>query len=462
MQVPIPIIGQAYKHRSLDLSAQTCKNMWPEFNKETNDVISLQPFPGLTLVSSGVTGADGGMFKYNGIGYKVTGTKLYSVNSVFTQTEIGTISGSGLCTFAIVGEQLVIVRSGNVYSYDGTTLTKGTDADFESPEFVAAINGQAIYDGEGQRFYVSDAELPLTINGLNFGSKESRGDDLVMPYVFNETVYLFGEHSLMQWWNSGVGNPPFDPIQNGTLDVGVLNGHTVASNDTYMYFLGDDYIVYRTQGGSNLEPVSTYPLSEDFRNYGSTNAHAFCFEFAGQYFYYLRFPGQKTWCYCQQSGGWFELTTDLSEDQYNVSSFIDLYGYQLFAIGGDIYKLDTESNYNGTKQIIRERVTSPISAGVFRKGLAGKKITVNDVELVVKTYAPLTGQGSIPTVMFGWAPDGRIFKERMLTANQQGNYTFRLKTSNLGSGYEWSFRIRVSDPVRFSILSSNARIEVGI
>lgn len=461
MRVTLPIIGQAYAHRSADLSAQTLKNWYAEYNKEANKVLSLQPWPGLSLFAEG-KGDDGGMTEFQGHMYKVSGFDLVKIPRKGQPAVVGKLRGSGRCSFASTDIALVIVRNGFVHSFDGQTLTDADDADFESPNFVASLNSQAIYDGEGQRFCVSDADSLTHINGLNFAAKESRGDNLVRPYIFNDVLYLFGEKTAMQWWNSGSGNPPFDPIQNGTIELGLLAGHSVASTSQFIYFLADDYNVYRLFG-SNLERVSTIPLSERFRSYaGASDAIGFTLPWNGQDFYYLKFGSGDTWIFCEQTGGWSELTIGADEKPYPVTSSTEAYGRRFMAIGGSVYTLDNDVFEYAGETVIRERSTSTIHSGMFFPGQEGKRLAINELELVVKNVGLTSGQGSRPTIMLSWSSDGRNWTERALRGNPLGRYTWRLNTRALGSKYEWLIRIRVSDPIVCSIQSAVMDVEVSI
>ena len=342
MRVNLPAIGQAYKHPDLPLSAQVTKNWFPEINLETSVTVSLQPFPGAVLFSSG-SGQDRGMTEWGGMVYKVTDTTLYKIDSAGAQTSVGTISGIKRCTFPASTEFLVIVTSGLAYKYDGNVLAQITDADLESPDYGAYLNQQWIYQGKGARFAVSDAGQPGQINGLNYAAAESEGDDLVRPYVFNQTLYLFGERNTETWYNSGVGNPPFDRIEGGIVQKGLAAADSVSSNDRFIYFLGDDRLVYRLSG-AQAQSITTIPIAATFQDYTSiSDAIGFCFQFNGQDFYLIQISGE-TWVFNETAGGWFQLTAGINEAQHPATSYLNAYGKRLIAAGGDILELTAAEN----------------------------------------------------------------------------------------------------------------------
>jgi hypothetical protein len=222
MRIQLPAVGQSYAHPDLPLSAQVTRNWFPEVNIETNVTVSLQPFFGTEFVfQTPVVGADRGMTYFKGAILKVTGSKLYK-RFLLTEdvTEVGTISGTDYCDFAASSEFLVIVSSGYAYKYDGTTLSTISDVDLESPNTVAFLNNQWVYQGAGSRFCVSDAGLPDTINGLNYATAESEGSALLRVYAWNQQLYMFKERAIEPWWNSGTGLPPVDRVEGGIIQTG--------------------------------------------------------------------------------------------------------------------------------------------------------------------------------------------------------------------------------------------------
>lgn len=463
MNLPVPLIGQAYTHRDVDLAAQTCINYWPEINTETDKILTLRPFWGLKAAATG-SGQDGGMHTFDGVLYKVCGNTLYSETKAGVRTSIGTIAGSGLCSFDHTATEMIIVRDSNVYTYNGSTLTKATDTDFTTNNYVTVINNQAVYDNGGQEFIVSDAGDLTTLNSLNFAAKEGKGDDLVRPYAFNEIVYMFGEKHSEQWWNSGTGNPPLDRITGGSITKGTLSGNSIAHNENYLYFLGDDYCVYRLIG-KQPQKISTVPLSQEFRTYSVvSDAIGACFSFDNQNFYYLKFPSGKTWCYCEASGGWFELTTTNLHTAYKPTSHAVAYGRNYFAINGNTYYLDKDTYTNDGETILRERISGTISARLINPAMEGLALEMSWLELVIKTGSVVTGQGSDPIVMFSFSDNGgrSWSNERQLKGQKAGNYMWRIRTEGLGMFYERIIRVRVSDPVSSAILGCTAQIEVGL
>jgi hypothetical protein len=459
MRKNLPAIGQSYTHDDLPLSAQATRNWYPEVNIETTVTVSLQPYPGAEMFSAGTAGADRGVTFWNGNLYKVTGQKLYKINQAGAQTEIGPILGVNRCTFPASLHFLVIVTSGYAYQYEAATLllTRITDVDLEPPNYGAYLNNQWIYQGTGSRFAVSDAGVPSSVNGLNYATAESDGDPLVRPYVYLQTLYLFGTASIESWYNSGVGTPPFDRIESGIIPTGLGAADSLAHNDNYIYFIGDDRLVYQMQG-YQVRPISTIPIAQAFESYASiSDAVGFCFTWKGQYFYQLSVGG-VTWCFNETAGGWFELTVGTDETPHPATAYVYAYGKALIADGGNLLEMGGEL-YNG-QPVIRERITGLISGELLGEEMIGRPLFMSRCEIIIKGTPPI---GVTPQIMLSWSDDAgyTYSNERIIECGSLGNYTFKAVADQLGRFYDRVFKIRISDENSYSLHRMSGDIDGG-
>jgi hypothetical protein len=457
MRAPINLTGPTYSHRSRSLSAQRTVGFYPEVidTQASKSKYILNSFPGLTLFGT-ASGRDRGMFEHLDIVYKVTGTTLYTVAYDGTHTSIGTLPGTGRCIFTGIGSNIVICTEGTAWQYNGT-LTQITDVDLETPNSCAHLNNQIIYDGDGGRFCSSDVGDATSIDGLNYATAESYADDLLRVYVFNQVLYLFGTKTVEPWYNSGVGAPPFDRIEQGIITVGLGALHSVANNDNSIYFLGDDNKVYRLPSKEN---ISTIALTHEIESYLEVDdAIGFCFTFENQNFYALIFPAaDKSWCYSESSGQWFEI----NKDRWWGNSAVYAFRKTLIADhrNGNIYELDIDAyDENGTK-VERIRDSGPIHGEAL--GAPGVRVEMNRFELIMEV-----GVGTLssedPVVMLSYSDDGgKTFStERWGKIGKMGEYT-KVVWTGLGSFYERILRIKVSDPNFISIHSANADLSAGI
>lgn len=456
-------MGAAYNHQSQDLSSQTLKNWYVEINQETSKPVSLQPFPGYEVFSSGSSGDDGGTYTWpeKGITYKITDNTLYSIDSNGVQTSIGNINGSGVASFVSIFDEMVICRDGNVYSYDGVTLTTATDADFESPEFADLINQQALYDGDQNRFAISDAGVLTSINGLNYATSETRPGALKRVVVFNEIIYVFTDTYATKWWNTGVGNPPVDRITNDVVQAGLKEPRSIGRNKTYMYWLSPDGVVYRTINGE-LNAVTTIPLATEFSGYNTTGAIGLCYNIRGQEFYQIHFPEEvRTWVFAE-TGGWFELTNGLAERGQRITSYTENYGKKLIGIDGSLYEFKDSLYQADGDSMIRERVSDKItSASIWGPAQAGKEVTHNSISVTAEIVGQLD---DAPHMIIGFSDDGgRNFTDIMVEGGELGenSYMWLFELHDMGSALDRRYRIRVSDNVKASIQGGSMEVELG-
>lgn len=460
------IIGGSYQHKSKDLNSKRAINFWPQLQEdpESKTQYALETFPGLTSFAS-QSGANRGVFDHLGTLYHVVDTTLYSVDSAGTHTAIsGTIAGAERCTFASIGGSLLIATGGVAYEYDGSTLTTGTDADFETPNTVTGINNQAIYDGDSGRFGTSNVGDYLNINSLKYATAESDGDNLLRPYAFKEQVKMFGEKTIETWWNTGTGNPPFSRVQGAIHQVGLGAVHSVSNNDNFIYFLGDDNHIYRLEGNREV-PVSHKPLNRIITNFATvSDAVGWCMNYQGSEFYTITFPtADRTFCF-QEGGEWFELSTGLAGGRYSGEGYSYTYRKHLIAdANGNIFELD-EDNYTENSAVIQRTIdSSPIHSGIFTA--PGKLLDMNSLTIIMETGVGIaSGQGSEPRLMVSWSDDGgKNFSTEVWEDIGELGKTVQVKIDSLGSFDDARIlRLRVTDPVHMSIHRVMADLEVGI
>ena len=464
MRVPVQIAGTTHQSRSSALSNQLTQNWYLKVpdNPAARGNLVLMPWPGLALFGS-AAGDNRGMLEHRNTLYKVTGATLYKVDTAGNHVSLGTIPGPDRCILEGIGSNVVVVSAGRAFQYDGSTVTEITDPDLESPRSCAHLNNQMIYDGASARFGVSDVGDATSINGLNYASAESEPDALVRVFTHSQFLYLLGERSIETWYNSGVGNPPFDRIEQGIMQIGLQALHSVAFNDDAWYFLADDNHVYRVAGLSRTRVTDD---STHLRISGydvATDAIGMCMDLDGQRFYELTFPDADETLLYSENGGWTTLSSDGGRH------FADSYAYfnrrHLVADrrSGQIYELDFNTYTDAGLPIVRIRDSAPIHSGLLNK--PGVNMEMNGFEVVMETGAGvLSGQGSDPKIALQTSDDGGKTwgTERWVSFGKTGEFNERVFWRALGSFWQRQIRLTISDPVFASIHSAYAEVEIGI
>ena len=459
-------IGGTYKHKSFDNLRKVCQNWWPQIQKdpEGKSQYIIETFPGTTSFGSTPGTSSRGMHQHGEELYIVIDTSLYRVDEYGSYTSLGTISGGNRCVFASVGTSLIIVANGNAYEWDGSTLTQGTDTDLGSPNTVTGLNSQAIYDfGSGQTFSVSNAGDYLNINALNYGSAEVQGDDLVAPYEFQQQLRLFGKRTTETWFNTGVGNPPFERTQGASFNVGLGSRYGITNTVNNLYFFGHDNHVYVIDQNRPV-PVSTPPMVREISEYQTTeDAVMYVMDYMDQHLIVVNFPAEgKTWV-LQEGGEWFNLSS--SDSNWIGDAYAYCYGKHLVADpNGDIYELDHDTYTDNGTTIKRVLQSSPIHSGIA--GKPGKRLELTSLTVELTTGQGLTsGQGSSPRLMMSISENGgRSFgTEYWYNLGVTGKYRESVKFSGLGGNSDSRvIKLELSDPIYCSIHGVTADVEVGI
>jgi hypothetical protein len=462
--IPIPVAGPTYTSRSLPVSSQLTQNFYIEIGRESENQATLQPFPGLLSFATAGAGADRGMCEFDGVLYKVSGNYLYSISSNGTATQIGFIEGSGYCCLRSVFSHLVIATGeGKPYSYDGTTLTQGADADLTSSATVAYINNRSVYDGDEADVIFSDLSAPLSVDSANITASDVNPDDTLAVYSWRQQVMVFGGESITPYYNSGTGSPPFDVIQNSVQEIGISAIHSIASNNNALYFLGSDKRVYAITG-LQPQPVDNPAISNEIAGYaGVSDGIGMCLTLNGNNFYLLTFPSNGSWLF-NESSGWTKLSFGTDGAPSLINSYCYIYGKHLVGDrrNGNVYELDLETFTDNGTTIIRQRDTVKISGKDL--GVPGKELFQSKLELIIETGVGIAnGQGSDPQLMMSYSDDGgRTWSaEQWASMGAMGDFTKRLEWFDLGSFYERMFRFKVSDPVKTVFISASAEVMVG-
>ena len=453
---PVDVVGDAYESRSKPLSAQVTRNLYPEINPTGE---ALQSWPGEKLIVTG-EGRNRGATKreWKGHIYYVNGNYLMRQDSLGAVDQIGLIPGAGKCLLEPSLNYVYVVTGGLVYRTDGTSLEAVTDSDLETPNSVAFINSQMIYDGDQGRFWLSEAGDGGDINSLRFASAESSPDELIRVYSFRQQVLMFGTDSFEPWYNSGAGTVRMTRIENGLRPVGLASVHGITNTDTSLYFLGHDRSIYRMEGYEPLQ-VSTIAINHAIENYEDvSDCEAHALKLQGQSILIFSFPAaNKTWCYSETFNKWFEISSGLEDGAHLLGGYCYAFGkhYVFDRFNGNTYQWDVNTFDSNGETIIRERVLPPISGKLV--GQTGKRILCSRLEVIFERgLGTATGQGQNPYAMISVSEDGGKYfsQEDFVELGELGDYTKKIEYFHFASGYEIVYKIRVSDPIFVSITAA--------
>ncbi len=467
--IPINIAGPSYQDRSRPLASQITRNFYQEVSESTKEKYYIRSFPGQELLNAGPgPNADRGSHVMYNVIYRVVGNTLYRVTKAGVHTSLGEIVGKDRCIFEDDGVYLYVTTGDNVYQYDSeaNVLSIVTSAPIKGAESVAFINNQFIYTFPTRSVF-SDVGDGATASWTNSVNEETNPDDMVRDYVFNDIVYRCGERSIVGWYNTGVGTPPFEKITGHIMNVGLAGKYAITNTSQYLYWLADDRSIHRAIGQSE-EVISSPAVSAEIAGYSDvSDCFSETFTIDDKHFVMFAFPGgNKTWCLIEELGkyGWFELTRGTQGDMFNASSIIDLDGIVYIGdrITGEFSRLDFDNYQINGNTWQRRRVIASVNGDLL--GMKGKRVEMSRLELILETGTGLTqGQGKTPRIMIEPSYDGgRTWGVgTWMDTGRLGEFGIRALWDNMRSFYEMVVRITTSDPVAFNIYSGSIDLRLA-
>lgn len=309
---PAPIAQGAYKLDTRLVSAQDCVNYIPERVERPNGVADwfLRGAPGYRLFANVGDGPIRGARDVEGKLIVVSGTEVYLVNRDTSTTLLGTMPGEGRVSITHNqedgGSKVVLANGTRGYTYDTITGTYAQITDPAFPGFlVCDYLDQYILGIEPQRRYAFHSELAdaQEYSAVDVFEAEGAPDRLMGQAVIGGQWWLFGERTTEIFANTGAATGTFQRIPGATIDRGLASTHAVAKLDNALWILGDDGIVYRSNGYAFVR-VSTHAVEHSLRLVDQTRVFFQTFEDAGHKILYVTCPDGHTWGYDVATDEW--------------------------------------------------------------------------------------------------------------------------------------------------------------
>lgn len=454
MKVPFTVSYTLGGHKSTQFSSETSRNVYFS-SAEANGRIGAHDFPGLLLRATG-TGAGRGEHVMGGVRYVINGSTLYSEAEDGARTSLGIVGGADRAIFADDGTNLYFVADNSLYKYDGT-LSIVTVPVVTNVSAIAYINRQFIVSGDNGLFGTSDVADGSSYNALNYAEAETKPDALLRPYVFNQLVYMLGADSTEPWYNSGIGNPPFDRQDTALVNVGIAGKYAVANTNQYLYWLGNDRKIYQCIG-SSARPINSSGVSEIISAFDSvSDCVASAFDLKGQDFILFKFPSNNcALLYSETNNYWGELSsgTDVARASWYGDAVSKCYEKNLVTDfrNGNTYELDFNTYTDNGDTRLRVFQLPPVTGDAI--GAPDNQITVSGATIFMQTGVGLSlGQGSDPVIMCEFSQEGgEIYgAQSHVSIGVMGEYKKKVRFDDFATGYQINMRLMCSDPVPLTI-----------
>lgn len=455
---PVPLFGIGNTGRSRAISAQERVNLYVETTQdaEGNNVLKLLGTPGLiTFVNFGASPIRGTYSKDADTSYMVNGVTFYEVSSAGIVTARAVLVAppvAGRVDMVDNGDQLLVLDypNGYIYTFATHTLAQITDADFVPGETCDFMDGYFIVQRHASgQFGISALYDGMSWDALDFATAESDPDDLVRVRVNTGILNLFGSKTTEFWGASGAADFPLARIGSAAIEWGLYARYSLAKFEGGFAFLA------RNQFGSlqvcllkgmTAAPISTAEVETQIATYtNAQNATGLAYMVAGHPFYQLNFTeANVSWVYDARENEWHKAQYSTA-GRHRAEIQIPLGGktYVTDYAVGKLYRLDLETYTDDGQMIVSEFVSRHQKTGALTRFASLWLEMEQGVGLQ-------TGQGSDPQVMLQISRDGGMTwgGELWRSIGAVGKYTVRAIWNRLGQARNWTFRVRVTDPVK--------------
>lgn len=245
----IAIVSGIYADESGDYRTSYPVNLIPVPKEQGISEGYLRPADGIEFLGTG-PGIDRGGINWNGVLYRVMGSKLVSIDSSGAISELADIAGSGQVTFDYSFDNLIIAGGGNLYYWDGE-LTQVTDPDLGKVVDALWVDGYTLTT-DGESLIVTDLNDPTSVNPLKYGSAEADPDAIKGLFKLHNEVYALNRYTIEVFNNIGatVGNFfPFQRNPGAMINRGVVGTYAAAT-----YTVGETDVIAFLGSGRNEAP----------------------------------------------------------------------------------------------------------------------------------------------------------------------------------------------------------------
>lgn len=460
----IPILNGIYTDEASDFRTSYPRNLIPVPKSQGISQGYLRPADGIIEFGDG-PGIDRGGINWDGVCYRVMGTKLVSIDSNGVSTTIGDVGGNSQVTLDYSFDRLAIASNNNLFYYDGPTLTQVTDPDLGIVLDMIWVDGYFMTT-DGEFLVVTDLADPTSVNPLKYGSSEIDPDPVKALLKIRNEPHAINRYTIEAFDNIGGSGFPFQRIEGAQIQKGSLGTHTCCIFLEGIAFLGsgrDEAPAIWLGANSNAQKLSTREIDQLLKEY-TEEVLADCLMETktedNHSFLYLHLPG-KTLVYDargSQAAGqpiWFVLTSGVNETgQYLAQNFVWCYdkwivGHSTLAKTGFFdNKISTHWGDITTWEFGTQIIYNESNGVIF-----------HELELVCLSGRVILGID--PQISTQYSLDGETWsQEKYIKAGKRGERNKRLAWLQQGTMRNWRIqRFKGDSGSMLSMARLEARIE---
>jgi len=462
----IPILAGIYTDNGPDFRTAYPVNLVPVPLPNGIDDGFMRPADGIIANGTG-PGIDRGGINWNGVCYRVMGSKLVSIDSAGAVMILGDVGNDNKdVTLDYSFDRLVIASNLNLFYWSPSLgLLQVTDPDLGIVLDVVWVDGYFMTT-DGEFLVVTDLSDPFAVNPLKYGSSEVDPDPVVALLKLRNEVYALNRHTIEVFDNVGGDLFPFQRIEGAQIEKGVIGTHACCVFLETVAFLGGGFNeapgIY-LGANATANKISTQEIDTILLDYTEEQLAGVKLEArnerAHQYLYIhlpdrtLVFDGEATKALSQPV--WFILTSSIIDySQYRAQSFVWCYNKWLVgdpessAIG--YFDIDVSTHWGAT---VRWEFGTTI---IYNEG---RGAIVQQLELV-----SLTGSvafGTNPTISTSYSTDGQTWsQQKPINIGTTGDRAKRLVWFQQGWMRNWRIqRFQGTSQAHMSFARLEAAIE---
>lgn len=438
----IPILNGIYTDTAGDFRVEYPRNMVPVVLKSGISDGYFRPADGIVSLGTG-PGVDRGGIEWQGVLYRVMGSKLVSISSTNVVTVIGDVGGIGQVTFDYSFDYLAIASSGNLFLYRPSTgLQQVTDPDLGTVVDVVWVDGYFMTT-DGEFLIVTELNDPFSVNPLKYGSAEADPDPIIALQKVRNEVYALNRHTIEVFDNVGGSLFPFQRVEGAQVQRGAIGTHACCVFMESIAFIGGG----RNEApsvwlitGSNSERIATREIDQlltEFTEEELSNVLVEARVDKGYRHLFIHLPNQTLVfdAAATTAAGapvWFTLTTSLvGSSQYRAKNLV--WVYNRWNVGDPLstafgHLSDSLSSHWG---VLNGWEFATIILYNESRGLL-----FHELELVALTGNSIFGTD--PSIWTSYTEDGLTWsQERVCKAGMTGSRGKRLSWLQQGRMRQW-------------------------
>ncbi len=412
----IPIVNGIYASQQADFRTSYPRNLMPIPKDQGISSGYLRPCDGLVQSGTG-PGADRGAINWNGVCYRVMGSKLCKIDATGVITQLGDVGNDGLLArLSYSFDRLMIVSSGKLFYFDGAGVTQVTDVNLGVPIDGLWADGYYVTT-DGTSLVVTELNDPYAIDPLKYGSAEADPDPVKGIEKYNREIHAVNRYTIETFENIGGEGFPYQRVNGAMIERGAIGTRCKCIFMDAVAFMGgarqESIAIWIGKNGTSAK-ISTREIDQILKNYTEEQLSKCLLEARSDnqnMFLYIHLPDQ-TLIYDGAASkvlsepAWHTVDSgNLDKARYRARSFVWCYDKWLcgdptenFTYG---YLTDTVSDHYGT--LIGWEFGTPIVYNI------GKGAICHRLELVA-----LNGRialGKTPTVWTSYSSDGETWSQ---------------------------------------------------